>query len=306
LYNAIVAQKDSLPHTLETVEFLRKMFLDIPLKKIAFSFNGGKDCTVLLHLIRAALDGGSHGNIRDLTVVYFKIKDEFSEVEQFLKSMELRYKYRTMEMGGDFKENMKILVEQEGIAAVLMGQRRVDPGAHALNLVSPSDAGWPSFLRINPIIDWSYTQVWDFLLNFQLPYPSLYDQGYTSLGSTQDTVRNPSLRIPNERCQSHAFSNSADKTPSPPLLSVSCQCAYLPAYRLSDTSSEREGRLVRRKTPAVTSVPKATSSNSSFNEPSGTSTPSSTKPGRALKKYGICLVFVIGTILMARSLWSKL
>ncbi len=63
------------------------------------------------------------------------------------------------------------------ITSILMGQRRGDPDGGDLQLVSMSSVGWPPFLRVNPIIDWSYAQVWSFLRDYSLPYCSMYDHG---------------------------------------------------------------------------------------------------------------------------------
>ncbi|CAI9278993.1 unnamed protein product [Lactuca saligna] len=60
---------------------------------------------------------------------------------------------------------------------------------------TPSSPGWLPFMRVNPILDWSYRDVWAFLLTCKVPYYSLYDQGYTSIGSVNDTTPNALLCI---------------------------------------------------------------------------------------------------------------
>lgn len=81
------------------------------------------------------------------------------------------------------------------ITAILIGTRRTDPHGSTLCHRNMTDSGWPSFERINPIINWSYSDVWAFLRRLDVPYCTLYDQGYTSLGSTFNTFPNPALLI---------------------------------------------------------------------------------------------------------------
>lgn len=77
-----------------------------------------------------------------------------------------------------------------------MGSRRTDPYCDKLERISGSDVdkGYPPFIRINPIINWTYEQVWKFLLDFSIPYCKLYEIGYTYLGNKDNTERNYHLQ----------------------------------------------------------------------------------------------------------------
>lgn len=72
---------------------------------------------------------------------------------------------------------------------------RGDPNANGQETFCPSSADWPPFMRVNPILDWSYADVWTFLRGTAVPYCSLYDEGYTSIGAIDNTVPNRYLLV---------------------------------------------------------------------------------------------------------------
>ena len=122
---------------------------------------------------------------------------------------------------------MQRLIESEGIKAIVMGNRRSDPWSRDLEPICKSSPGWPQFMRVFPILDWNYHDIWNFLRNFELPYCSLYDEGYTSLGEINNSIKNPHLKVLQNNKEGEFYE------------------MYLPAYMLSDESFERESR----KTP---------------------------------------------------------
>ena len=71
---------------------------------------------------------------------------------------------------------------------------------------------------------------------FKLPYCSLYDEGYTSLGTTKDTLPCPALKKPfADTSSSNSNSNSNSN--------INDECQYWPAYMLRDWDQERAGRI---------------------------------------------------------------
>ena len=206
------------------------------------SFNGGKDACVILELVRAAYAKyyqdreGLLVPIRP-RVVYWDKPDEFPEVIEFVKNTVQKYDLDMIafDTGISFGDGLKLLVENNMPdentlvsfpMAFVLGTRSGDPNAAGQAVFSPSSSYMPPFMRVNPIIHWNYGQVWQFLRSYHLPYCRLYEEGYTSLGSCKDTLKNPALYVPGE--------GESDGR-------------YREAWMLTDYDLERAGRIPKSK-----------------------------------------------------------
>lgn len=191
--------------------------------ELCVGFNGGKDCTAVLHLAYAVAcrKHPKGGAVRRLPVLYIRRGQPFPEVEQFIQQTLQRYHLDLITIDGRIRDAMSELkVIRPEIRAVIMGTRSTDPNSSLLKDFSPTDPDWPAYMRVNPLLDWTYADIWRFIRRLSLPYCSLYDRGYTSLGSLENTHPNPQLR----NIDSHGI------------------VSYRPAYELTKSDSERAGR----------------------------------------------------------------
>ncbi|CBY43642.1 unnamed protein product [Oikopleura dioica] len=163
---------------------------------LSLAFNGGKDCTVLLHLYFAALKKNkSSSRIKSIYIESDK-SEMFEEMDEFLEISHKRYDVDVISTNGEIKEALfKIKRSNPSIGAIIMGTRFDDPHGKYLKDFSPTDTdkGWPEYMRVNPILTWDYTDIWGFLRKLYVPYCILYDRGYSSIGPKSKTFPNPDL-----------------------------------------------------------------------------------------------------------------
>ncbi|CEG46004.1 phosphoadenosine phosphosulfate reductase family protein isoform 1 [Plasmopara halstedii] len=256
---ADAAMKRRLQKALDVIRSAIDIF---GLEGVCFSFNGGKDSTVILHLLRIViakrvleevqleriheavdcpktitsprnsflsadlmdedeLEARVMAQLQRVPVMYFDSYDQFQEVREFTEKCTKQYGLSCHVYKCSFVEGVKDILDKLQIKGIYMGVRGGDPHTEDMEHFSPSSPGWPAFLRVNPILKWTYADVWKFLRNCDLDYCSLYDHGYTSLGNVFDTVQNPELWRKGEDAK---------------------EGYYLPAHDLKDGSSERCGR----------------------------------------------------------------
>lgn len=52
------------------------------------------------------------------------------------------------------------LADYPEVKAIFVGTRRTDPNGQELTHFDRTDHGWPDFMRIHPVIDWHYVEIW--------------------------------------------------------------------------------------------------------------------------------------------------
>jgi FAD synthetase len=129
-----------------------------------------------------------------LSAVYVHSTQTFAEVDDFVDNCSETYGLQITKYPFPLKEAFSKYLEKEPhVKAIFVGIRRSDPYGDQLKYQQQTDHGWPDFVRIHPVLEWHYAEIWEFLRTLSVPYCHLYDMGYTSLGGTNNTVRNPLL-----------------------------------------------------------------------------------------------------------------
>lgn len=170
--------------------------------KMAIFWTGGKDSTVLLHLIRDAF-----GSEEKFPILYLDTQLEFEEVYDFIKKLikdwklnlitikttskhmekynTLKTKAERVKLASLFKiVLLKEAVRKHKLPALIIGIRRDEhPERIGEKYFSPRD----NHMRIHPLLHFTEKDIWEYTKQNNIPYVSLYDKGYRSLGEKEFT-----------------------------------------------------------------------------------------------------------------------
>ena len=161
------------------------------------SFNGGKDCTVLLVLVLAAFENYYKVKGKDaypLRCLYIKSVDSFREVDQFVDYCSARFALNVEAYIAPMKEGLKVFLDTNPSSqAIIIGTRSTDPFGSKMSAFQSTDGNWPRIMRVHPMLSWDYCDVWRIIRLLNIPYCKLYDLGYDSVACQHQK----SLRIRN-------------------------------------------------------------------------------------------------------------
>jgi FAD synthetase len=159
------------------------------LEEISLSYNGGKDCLVLLILLLCGLATYEKGPLpKALHSVYIISKHPFAEVDAFVNESVTEYKLDLARYAMNMKEAFKVYLEDhKQVKAILVGTRRTDPHGQLLTHFDATDKGWPAFMRVHPVIDWHYAEIW------AVSFLHIPCYGESDLGAVHSAFRGPLL-----------------------------------------------------------------------------------------------------------------
>lgn len=206
-----VQSKNDLSWKIEESKKVIKLAFEKYNDKMAIFWTGGKDSTVLLHLVKETL-----GHLK-FPIVFIDTQLDFEEVYAFIDKLvkkwefnliqekttpaemkkynSLKTKKARVELASMYKiVLLKRAVKKHNFPALMIGIRWDEHAERiAEKYVSPRE----DHIRIHPLLHWTEKDIWDYIKQFDIPYISLYDKGYRSLGEKEFT--NPSTPDGGER-----------------------------------------------------------------------------------------------------------
>ena len=169
------------------------------LEELSLSYNGGKDCLVLLVLLLVSLSNHPAAKSHSPTLpaklqsVYIISPHPFAEVDSFVNDSVTKYSLNLARYAMPMKEAFKLYLEEyKSVKAILVGTRRTDPHGQTLTHFDSTDKGWPAFMRVHPVIDWHYAEIWA-VSTFSHSSPSSLPHGMGADKAVYTTFRDPIL-----------------------------------------------------------------------------------------------------------------
>lgn len=164
--------------------------------KVAIAWTGGKDSTVLLHMVRSL-----QNNQIQIPAIFIDHGLHFDETYEFVNKIEKEWKLNLIKVTDkgalrkyhqtksrikkkELSRKMKINAVKKAIKknkwrALIVGIRWDEHEARSSEVYFSMRK---DHMRIHPILHFTEKNIWNYINEFKLPYNPLYDSGYRSIG----------------------------------------------------------------------------------------------------------------------------
>ncbi len=165
------------------------------------AFSGGKDSVVILDLVkRANVKFDAHYNITgiDPPELYYFIRDNFPEVERHRPETTIwkLIEKKMMPPTRRVRYCCEYLKERGGVdRKVVTGIRWAESRRRSKRQIVEACFRNSHKFYVNPIIDWTEEDVWEYIKKREVAYCSLYDEGFKRLGCIGCPMTGRDVRI---------------------------------------------------------------------------------------------------------------
>lgn len=183
---------------------IKKSFKVYRPEKTVIAWTGGKDSTVLLHLVKETFKG-----VVPFPVMFNDSTMEFEEIYEFIKKITKEWSLNLIVIHHNEKEltqfhktenkaekkklsrMMKVsainsFLHKYPVQAIMAGIRWDE---HVSRSKETYFSSRDDHIRVHPLLDFTETDIWAYIEAYKVPYVSLYDKGYRSLGEKPFTKK---------------------------------------------------------------------------------------------------------------------
>ena len=173
---------------------------------VGIAFTGGKDSTVMLDLVRKAFGGNIPPAFK---IVNVDTTVDFPEIYEFIGRLSREWNFDLNVFANKEavdKNEVKIAADKEKCCLLLktvplkkaitdlnlkalMTAIRKDEQEQRKKESYFSERNEPNHFRVHPLLHFTEKDIWDYIKFYDIPYCSLYEQGYRSLGCVPCTVK---------------------------------------------------------------------------------------------------------------------
>ncbi|XP_023718759.1 FAD synthase isoform X2 [Cryptotermes secundus] len=172
------------PFCLTAVNVIKQCLQEYSPEEICVYFDGDIASNCVLHLYCALIQ--KEGSIPRIQAVCIKEKQHLPELESFVVETITRYNINYDVFEYQQKSSfLQLSTRQPPIKAVIIGNLSCEQQISDCKKLFEENTDYSNIRWIMPLINWDKNDVWNFIRALTLPYCTLYDQGYTTVGSTK-------------------------------------------------------------------------------------------------------------------------